>query len=102
MSDTNEVFIVYCNETPIYFAKTEEDAWKALNFEINNIIEYASIYSQNFRFSFHRYKSNLYDRFNCIILEDDNKDLHPRSILTFVKSIYYIRRTSLNFYLACD
>ena len=102
MSDTNEVFVVYCNETPIYFAKTEEDAWNALDFEISQIIEYASIYSQNFRFSFHRYKSNLYDRFNCIILEDDDKDLYPRSILTFLRSIYYIRRMPLNFSLIPD
>ena len=102
MSDANEVFVVYCNETPIYFAKTEEDAWKALDFEVNHMIEYALNYFQNFRFSFHRYKSNLYDRFNCIIVESDENSIYPKSTVTFLRSIYYIRRLPLNLSLIPD
>lgn len=90
MSDKHEIFVVYNNEKPIYFTKTERDAWEFLDNEIKHIIESEEpIYS--FTFSFHRYRSVLHNRFDCIILEADYKHYG----ITRLRSIYCIRKIYL-------
>lgn len=89
MSDTHEIFVVYNNEKPIYFTKTERDAWEFLDNEIKYIIESEPIFY--FTFSFHRYKSVLHNRFDCIILEEDYKHYG----IVRLRSIYCIRKICL-------